>query len=492
LGLVVESITRDDDSSSSSNGDDGDVGSWVVKVINRTENSKAATKIRAKKLIMATGLTTQPFMSKINGQESFQRPLFHIVDLKEHEPQLLKKENKRITVFGSAKSAFDAAYLLADSGLPVDLIIRASGRGPSWMAPARVTPLKKLIERLVNVRLFTWFSPCIWGGEAAGYSSTIRKALHTTWLGKKIVDGFWWILSNDMEKLSRWDSHPETAKLKPWMSTMWIASGLGIFNYEGDFLDMVRKGRINVHVADIERLSEGQVHLSDGKILESDGMVCCTGWDPKPNIKFLPDGIETQLGLPTTAGIDSLSEETLRNADAHILDQLPRLKNQPKLINPKHNCHQDVESDVQSRPLRLYRFMVPCSPRLAASRSIVFVGMTLTVSTMMVTHAQALWAAAYLSGTLDLPSQTDMQWATALHTQFCKLRYGLGANGKRVPDFVFDAVPYIDILLNDLGLSGKRKPNILKEWLEPYEVGDYKGIVEEYLDKKTKSDKKHV
>jgi hypothetical protein len=484
LGRMVESITRDDDHSS---GDNDGNSSWVVQV----KSGKTTTNIRTKKLIMATGLTSQPYMPKINGQESFQRPLLHFVDLKAHQSELLNDENQRITVFGSAKSAFDAAYLLADSGLSVDMIIRASGHGPVHMAPARVTPLKKLIERLVNVRLLTWFSPCIWGGEEADGYSLIRRALHGTWLGRKIVDGFWWIHANDLKTLNSFDSHPETAKLKPWINTMWIASGLGIFNYDGDILDMVRRGKIKIHIADIDFLSEGQVHLSNGQKLPSDAMVCCTGWDARPNIKFLPDGVESQLGLPTNtpASLDSLPQETLQNADAHILNKLPRLKDQPKNSSQQKDLRSEGPSS--SGPLRLYRFMVPCSPHLASSRSIVFVGMAMTVSTMMTTQAQALWAVAYLNGTLDLPSQTDMQWATALHTQFCKLRYGVGANGRRVPDFVFDAVPYIDMLLNDLGLSGKRKESRLKEWFEPYVAGDYKGIVEEYL-QKMKADKKHV
>lgn len=482
LGWMVESITRDDDHNTGSD----DSGSWIVQAINQTEKKgkRTTTNIRTKKLIMATGLTSQPYMPQINGQENYQRPHFHFVDFKTRQPELLDKKNQNITVFGSAKSAFDAAYLLADAGLSVDMIIRASGHGPSYMSPARVTPLKKLIERLVNVRLLTWFSPCIWGGEEANdYYSLIRRALHGTWLGRKIVDIFWWILGNDMKTLNNYDSHPETAKLKPWVGTMWIASGLGIFNYDGDVLEMVRNGKIKIHIADIDSLSEGQVHLSNGQNLPSDAMVCCTGWDSRPNIRFFPEGIETQLGLPGLL-LDSLPEETLQNADAHILGKLPRLKDQPK--NPSQDSKESL-----SRPLRLYRFMVPCSPHLASSRSIVFVGMAMTVSTMMITQTQALWAAAYLSGTLDLPSQTDMQWATALHTQFCKLRYGVGANGKRVPDFVFDAVPYIDMLLNDLKLNGKRKESRLKEWFEPYVVGDYKGIVEEYLEK-MEADKKHV
>ncbi|KAH8692316.1 flavin-binding monooxygenase-like protein [Talaromyces proteolyticus] len=471
LDRNVESVTRRVDSDS-----------WVVKIHN--ESRSAIETIEARKLIVATGLTSQAYLPTITGQESFSRPLFHIADLKRRESEIVNASAKRTTVLGSAKSAFDAAYLLADAGLPVDMIIRASGHGPSWMAPVRVTPLKKLLEKLLNTRLLTWFSPCIWG-DSDGYPF-IRRLLHSTWLGRKIVDAFWWILGNDVITLNQFDSHPETAKLKPWVGPLWIGSGLSILNYDHDLLDMVRNGKIKIHVADIERLSEGTIHLSTGDTLPSDGMVCCTGWRARPNIKFLPDGIEDALGLPTAN--DPLTGNMIRTADAYITKQLPKLKEQPD-FNP-HFKLLNADSEV-SHPLRLYRFMIPCSSSLALSRSIAFVGMVTSASTILLTQAQALWASAYLNGTLSIPAEEEMQWSTALHTQYCKLRYGVGANGKRNPDFAFDTLPYVDMLLNDLGLKWKRKESTLKEWLDPYGVEDYRGLVEEYLEK-LKEDKKHI
>ncbi|KUL86456.1 hypothetical protein ZTR_08170 [Talaromyces verruculosus] len=471
-----------------------DKSSWVLDVEDLATARKST--IHAKKLIVATGQTSQAYFPErlFAGQETFQRPMFHCVDLHKYESELFDKSQesrddgagkKKITVFGSAKSAFDAAYTIAEThNTPVDMIIRASGHGPIWMCPALVTPLKKFLEKLMTVRLLTWFSPCIWG-TADGYVG-IRSFLHSTWLGRKIVDAFWGVIGNDVKTLNKYDSHPETAKLKPWVDPLWVASGLSILNYERDFFELVREGKVRVHIADVKELSEGKVHLSTGEVLESDGIVCCTGWRTTPSINFPPE-TQKELGFPTAE--DPLPPSLIQKADEHILRQLPRLENQPVFNSeyrpmiqetPAHSAREDA-----AHPTRLYRFLIPCTQPLSSSHSIAFLGMATTASTMLITQAQALWIAAYFyhPDAISLPSETteeEVKWSTALHTQYCKWRYGVGGHGNRRPDFVFDAMPYIDLLLKDLGMEGKRKETTLKEWVEAYGVEDYRGLVEEF------------
>uniref|UniRef100_A0A093W1N8 Putative flavin-containing monooxygenase 1 n=1 Tax=Talaromyces marneffei PM1 TaxID=1077442 RepID=A0A093W1N8_TALMA len=465
LGKKVESVVERRD---------GEASSWEVEVEDLSTSIKAT--IRAKKLIVATGQTSQPYFPErlFPDQETFKRPMFHCVDLHKYEPELFDKSQnapqggKRITVFGSAKSAFDAAYTIAETyNTPVDMIIRASGHGPIWMCPALVTPLKKFLEKLMTVRLLTWFSPCIWGAEDG-----------------KIVDAFWAIIGNDVKTLNKYDSHPETAKLKPWVEPLWVASGLSILNYNRNFFELVREGKVKVHIANVERLSEGAVHLSTSEVLESDGIVCCTGWRTTPSINF-PAETQRELGFPTAE--DPLPADLIQQADEHILRQLPRLKTQPAFNTDYHPMIKespDPKTEATSHPTRLYRFLIPCTPRLASSRSIAFLGMATTASTMLITQAQALWIAAYFyhptSMTLPLGTKGNLEWSTALHTQYCKWRYGVGGHGNRRPDFVFDAMPYIDLLLKDVGLKQQRKETKLKEWVEAYGVQDYRGLVEEF------------
>jgi hypothetical protein len=48
-------------------------------------------------------------------------------------------------------------------------------------------------------------------------------------------------------------------------------------------------------------------------------------------------------------------------------------------------------------------------------------------------------------------------------------------------DFVFDALPYVDMLLADLGVRSRRKGGFLKEISELYSLGDYTSIVDEWV-----------
>ncbi|KAJ2961270.1 hypothetical protein NQZ79_g3527 [Umbelopsis isabellina] len=471
LNSKVETVTHQED------------GTWKLAI----ENSVGSLITR--KLIVATGLTSRPFLPDFQGQEMFQTPLFHCRDMPMFEKDLLQN-GKRATVFGASKSAWDAVYTCATSGLQVDWVIRESGHGPVWMAPPYVTPLKKWLEKLVTTRFLTWFSPCIWG-DSDGYGY-VRSLLHGTWVGRKIVDTFWGILGQDVIDLNGYDKHPETSKLKPWISPFWIATSLSILNYPTDFFEYVRNGTVRVHVADIKHLTSKTVHLSTDEELPTDALICSTGWRCSPPVKFLPEGIEHELGLPWSK--DILDQQLVKDADDEIFNRFPRLRDQPT-INPKYKPISN-ESDVfVSHPFRLTRFMIP--PSMIKERSIAFMGMTSTIDTTIVAQAQALWATAYFNDKLSVvanahrPSKadaftkdndsemTDIEWETALHTQFCKWRYP-GGFGKRYPDFVFDAIPYIDLLLKDLGLPNHRKNGRLAEIFDPYGAKDYRGLTQEW------------
>lgn len=74
--------------------------------------------------------------------------------------------------------------------------------------------------------------------------------------------------------------------------------------------------------------------------------------------------------------------------------------------------------------------------------------------------------------------RAEIEWRTVLHSRFGRWRYPAGG-GERFADFVFDAIPYVDLLLKDLGLDTHRKP-WWKDWWQPYGVEDYRGLVQEW------------
>jgi hypothetical protein len=410
-----------------------ETGQWELTMLSDGVNDNLPERGRliADKLILATGLTSDPFMPKFEGSTDFDAPLFHVKDF--HSQASSKHSPKNAVVLGASKSAWDACYAYATTGTQVHWIIRSSGTGPNWVSPPYVTPFKLWLESLLLTRFFTWFSPCIWG-DADGYG-WIRRFLQGTWLGRKLVSGFWFVLGDDVVNLMGYEKHPETKKLRPWNPPFWIASGLSINNYDTEFFALVRDGKIKVHAGNISHLSHRTVHLSDGTSLPADSLICSTGWIQRPPIKFLPEGIEAQLGLPYYSANEP---EVAKKADAVILRQFPLLQNQPSRkakYKPLPSSTDLKTLQLPNQPYRLYRFAVPSSPALFHTRSIAFAGAYLSVSTVTVAQVQALWITAYLGN--KIPSlafkssyaDEKVEWNTVLHSQFGKWRHPAAAGG---------------------------------------------------------------
>lgn len=356
------------------------------------------------------------------------------------------------------------------------------------MAPPYVTPLKKWLEKLVHTRFLTWMSPCIWG-DSDGYEG-IRGWMHGTAIGRSIVNRFWAILGGDVMSLNNYDSHPETTKLKPWIPAFWIGSGLSIFNYETNFFDLVKSGKVHVHISNIEKLSKGQVHLSSGAVLDSDALLCSTGWKHSAPMKFQPAGLEAQLGLPHLSDGTQTNDSLKEKADTEILSKFPRLKDQPeknKNLQPLTNNKAAIPNQDSLSSLDLYRFMVPTKEEFLETHDIAFAGSLMTITTAIIAQTQALWMTAYFDGKLACTENVNeqasaLQYSATLHNRFGKWRYPGGWGGK-IPDFVFDALPYVDMLLTDLGINSRRKASRFKEITEPYGPEDYVGVVGEWVQK---------
>ncbi|KAI1772037.1 FAD/NAD(P)-binding domain-containing protein [Hypoxylon cercidicola] len=476
-------------------------GGWILTIATPKQDEH---KIYTRRLIIATGLTSEAFLPHFDGQESFGGKVFHGKDFRQNSDTV--KTAKAVTVFGATKSAWDAVYEYAIAGVKVNWVIRSSGHGPCWMAPTHVTPLKKWIEKLANTRFLTWFSPCIWG-DADGYR--IRNFYHGTVIGRSMVNTFWKILGSDVLTLNNYDAHPKTAKLKPWTEAMFAGASFSILNYEQDILRLVQGDKIDVFVGEVDHLSPGMVHLADGTEFESDVFLANTGWKHVPTIRFLPEGIEKDLGIPhnpTEPSDDSAPPEDLANnhdllkrADQEILGRFPRLKQQPvwnkdyvPLTQQKGiDSNDEVTPCKPLTPYMLYRFLVPPSTRFLRTRDVAFAGVITNLSTPMTAHVTGLWISAYFSGKLavdpatavdDEASLERIRYQTVLHNRWGKWRYPTDWGNKQ-PSFIFDAVPYFDLLQLDLGLSPYRKGGWFAEMLDPYGPEDYRNIDEEWTKK---------
>ncbi|OAA34116.1 Flavin monooxygenase-like protein [Metarhizium rileyi] len=472
-------------------------GGWTLTVRHHGETNTIFTR----RLIVASGCTSEPNLPKFVGDEEFHGPIFHGRDFGNNAETV--RLGQRATVYGWTKYAWDAVYAYAAAGAEVHWIIRPNGHGPCWMTPAYVTPLKKRVDFLPNVRLFTWFSPCIWGSEDG--HSWIRGFLHGTWLGRFITNLFWKLLALDVLSRCQFYWHPEVRKLKPKLDIMFAGASFSILNYETDFFDYVKSGQVKVHVADVDRLSEGKVHLSDNTCFESDSILVHTGWKRAPAIKFLPEGLDAELGLPherrdelKAQGLGS-NDNLLDRADREVLSRFPSLRGQPQYLKnyvPLSEVQGVARAGTLTKhnsmtPFMLHRLIVPASARFLRHRDMAFCGMAMDFSTPILAHIQSLWTASYMSGSLSRDATSSisepgalekLQYQTVLINRFGKWRYPVDW-GNRSPSFIFDAVPYYDMLLRDLGLALKRKRGFFSDLFEGYEPGDYRDTTLEWMAK---------
>lgn len=296
--------------------------------------------------------------------------------------------------------------------------------------------------------------------------------------------------------LNAYDSHPKTAKLKPWLPAMFTATSFSIRNYDTDIFELVRNNdKIRIHIGDIDHLSPGKVHLSDGTEFESDALLANTGWKNVPPIKFLPEGVDKELGLPHRIVEKSQLDDLLQQADRDILDRFPRLRDQPvwnknyiPLTDQKGiSSNDEVTTCTPLTPFILHHFIVPPSERFLRARDVAFVGMVSNFSNIVTAHLQGLWISAYFSGLLaNDPSKTagdekslqKLKYEAVLQNRFGKWRYP--TEGHKAPSFVFDAVPYLDVLVHDLGLRRHRKSNFWNEIWDPYGPEDYADVNDEW------------
>jgi cation diffusion facilitator CzcD-associated flavoprotein CzcO len=94
-------------------------GGWTLTVVNGEGHEY---KVFARRLIVATGLTSEPFMPHFDGQEEFGGRIFHSKYFKQNRDTL--ETSKAVTVYGGTKFGWDAAYSYAMAGVEVNWVIR--------------------------------------------------------------------------------------------------------------------------------------------------------------------------------------------------------------------------------------------------------------------------------------------------------------------------------------------------------------------------------
>ncbi|CEJ57922.1 hypothetical protein PMG11_06597 [Penicillium brasilianum] len=424
--------------------------SWRLNTV--TTDSTSAVVYTCDKIIVCSGLSSAPNPVTIRGMDEFEKPIINHSQLREEGARIAHDPNVEfVTVVGASKTGYDVVHLMASNGKKVHWVIRESGGGGVWMTSpwAKFRGVKTKLELLATMRFFTWFSPCIFG-DFDGFS-WFRKALHQTRLGRK-------------EKCLQ--------HLEPLESVFWSAR-VGILNYPTDIHDYLRSGQVKIIRKDIDYLSgPGTVTFADSTSVHTDAIVAITGWKLAQSVIYKPDGLDSSLGIPSSnisADDEKLWQRLDGEADQKILGRFPYLLSPPRAIPYK----QDVS------PYRLYRGIAPPSLATKGDNSIAYIKMVHSTSNIIIAECQALWTYAYLNGKISIDKKKVYE-QTALLSRYGKHRYPCGFSAW-YPEFVYDAIPYVDMLLYDLKLKRWRKPTLKKEMFEGYTIHDYKGINQEWL-----------
>lgn len=467
-----------------------DDGKWSIQLQTREDGGHLRQHaLVAGKMVVATGLTSQPNIPTFPGQEDFDGLIIHSKQLKEKAADLKACQN--VCVLGGNKSAWDVCFDAAKSGSLVHMVIRPSGGGPSYVWPKRFKygPVPLTLAQLSSTRFFTAFDPTFHASE--GPLRQWSRFLHRTWLGNQLCHLFWSRLDRHIRRINGYDSHPELKKLEPWTTPFWMGNSLSIHNYESNWFDLVREGKIKIHIADIASLSRGSVNLSDGTTITADAMVCCTGWKSLSSIDFRKTAPSRSPEDSKEANLDVQRAEAEIAAQSGYLEKTPR-----RTANAPPHPSIGQNSPLSVPPTSLYRFMIPWQSESIDVHNLAFIGCQSSIHAVVVAQAQALWITAYFDHNLEqVVSDRRTEHSTTRYDAILHGVYGAvrrprecGGAGDKHPDLVFDSIAYVDRLLADLGVRVCRKKRLWKELFESYGPKDYKGLVEEWKKAQTRKE----
>lgn len=448
---------------------------WTLELLD-LGSSKSAS-ISCSKLLVATGQTSRPLLPSYPSANLFKKPFIHTLSFaKEGMSWLEDSSVSHVTVIGGGKSAHDAVYALATSGKRVTWIIRKSSRGGTWMAGSfpQLGPAKVWLEGLLMTRPLSWMGAAPWA-EGDGFSGS-RWFLHNTKAGRFIMRSFYAQMSGDtiaqngMLSLGK----EKTEILKPDATLQWYGGQAAILHYDKDFYGVLQDTGVEIVHEDISDLSSDGIILSTGGHIQTDAIICATGYKLGPAFPILPESSQLELGMPVTPEKDTIYPALDDKADLQLFKSFPELLESPKA----------PEKFQDMTPWRLWRFIAPPSQAASGPRTLAFLNTQETYENCLKSELVALWSYAYLNNELSVQpgSKGEVQYEAALWSRFGWWSRPLGKQGKTA-DMLFDAMPYYDRLMSDLGLWSWRKGwGVLGElfggW---YELKEYKGIKEEWL-----------
>jgi dimethylaniline monooxygenase (N-oxide forming) len=119
---------------------------WHVKFTQAGE----AKEFTAEKLLVATGITSQPNIPVFSGQDDFKGPIVHSINFGRSWSSIQKSEDiQKVTVLGAGKSASDFVYQLVKAGM------YSSHNYLIFSYTVQVKPLLGCSERMAKAQVYS-------------------------------------------------------------------------------------------------------------------------------------------------------------------------------------------------------------------------------------------------------------------------------------------------------------------------------------------------
>ncbi|MEI7550530.1 MAG: NAD(P)/FAD-dependent oxidoreductase [Actinomycetes bacterium] len=369
-------------------------GSWTLNTsTNGVDNSQNFDY-----LIVANGIFSDPFVPTWEGADAFKAAggkIMHTIDFHNLEDV----RGKNVVVVGYGKSSCDVANETVGVAKNTTIVARHI----IWKVPKKfknVLNYKMLLLTRMGEALFPYI-------ELKGF----EKFLHGK--GKKVSGGMLGSVQGVIEgqfKLDKLDLHPHNGLDTIVRSTVSLASD--------GFFDKVEAGTLKVERdTEIVRMEAGKVHLSNGKTVDADYIICGTGFHQR--VPFLDDSVMARI------------------------------------------------NDERGN-FRLYRQLLPLDvPNLA------FNGYNSSFFSQLNAEMGAVWIGGFLAGAITLPSHDVMlKHIDKRLTWMEKRTENKHARGTNIIPF---SVHNVDELLDDMNLSiGAMKR--FNEWSLPINPKNYAKI----------------
>ncbi|KAF7902103.1 uncharacterized protein EAF01_007401 [Botrytis porri] len=422
-------------------------GIWSVwsEVVKNGNGNEYKRIIKTKKLAIATGQNSLPYIPTFPNQTNFQSPIVHQKHFRQISTSALASDfpYTAVTILGGGKSAADMVYECVKAGKKVSWLIRQSGEGPAIFAGAKGRGQYRNSAEMSATRAFSALSPSCFA-EQTWWS----RFIHRSRIMNSIVSRIWKGADEEATKLADFERENALPGFE----------GLKFERYGGE---------------ECEGLSGGYCTA---------GCSC----DCKRGYPFLSPAQIREFGLPHP-GIEDSEEEAriwdslTENATREILTSFPKLRNPPDSMHTQGQ--KETTQAIPSTPTRLYKFLAPLND--LPDPSLVFLSHVHLSNAFRLAEAQALWTTAYFSSHLSLPGLREARCEVAYQNGFSKLRYP--AHGEGGNYFHVDLVGYTDALVREVGLGSYRGGGVWRDWVSTCTARDYGGMREEFLGRFGKS-----